>query len=204
MTSVPLSQVPRGCLRAEFDPTFPASLSPSISPSEFASSITRLNASLTPSPSTPYLLTLLLALFLASTITWVINSARFGALPLTFGAFGCSALALLGLGVGLLVSGAQAARRLLGAVEEEGRRYEGRVPAVSWRLVREEGGWQNGIGGAGQRRRSWMRVVVDVGREQGYAGGGYVQAVGGYAAPPYVAPPPQSFGYQPPVGYTQT
>jgi hypothetical protein len=130
-----------GCMKVEFDSTYPVHLNGIISQNEFEESIHKINRTISSNKSLMVLGAIFLLSIIGGTILFIvggvtqINSSRYG-----FPAFYAAGVALttfgsIFIGIGCCIVQFRRVNRMRQAVVEESRKYSSRSPTpCSWRL----------------------------------------------------------------------
>ncbi|CAF4319547.1 unnamed protein product [Rotaria sp. Silwood2] len=173
--SIVIPLISTGCLKSEFNSTYPAHLNGIIRPDEFQQSIENINKQI--SSRKPMIIIGLIAilclvsgmiLFIIGGITRVASYST--GFPITVGiGFGLFGFGMLILSIGCCIIQSKMTARMHQAVANESMKYSTRSPPCSWRL-HAYSTWNGRYGHYGRRRLAY-RLLIEIGNPVAPGGG---------------------------------
>ncbi|UJR20459.1 hypothetical protein I4U23_023588 [Adineta vaga] len=168
--SIYIPTVQTGCMKAEFDSTYPVHLHGIISQEEFQGSINKINRTIS-SNVLVFIVGIIFGLCVLGGMVCFItggisgaNASEFG-FPVLFGVgIGLTSLGSLTFGIGCCIIQSQRSARMRQAISEESMKYSSRSPSpCSWRLNISRG-LVGAVYGYNHHAQMIYHIVIDIGR----------------------------------------
>ncbi|CAF4597960.1 unnamed protein product, partial [Didymodactylos carnosus] len=147
--TIRIPMIQTGCMKAEFDNTYPAHLNGIISPEDFQRSITNINRSFSSSKFSKIVVIFMIVWMIVGLLMFIIggittvSSKRRGFPPLVIVGFAMWGAGILLIGFGCMAIQSRRMQRLRKAVANESAKYSSSSRPASWRIDTFQWyGWQ--------------------------------------------------------------